>query len=426
MERVQKESADSDSAKSRRTATGAQPINSPLFGIANAINNSPVMAAQRQKLQGLFGDAAQLRAEVEPLQAFGDSAQLKAAAAAKPNETGLPNNLKAGIESLAGMSMGNVRGHYNSSQPAQLNVHAYAQGTNIYVAPGQEKHLPHEAWHVVQQVQGRIQPTMQVKDGVPVNDDTELEHEVDMMGGQSVRHLAAGSSSVMPMKGAPVIQGIFEDENGEPITNLPEEKLKLTETITIPPEFIEKMGDIYDEVKVRMAWKSLVKESYESQEGHFCIGEGWEDFLVQEMLWGNFQRIKNTLEEPLNSENSGIRDNLLNNKYEEDSEEVRKKIGELGNMSLERLCRIATLKQGELVKFTFTVTELKAAPKLAKVCEKFNNEWQKIQSSIQKESNFLLKDKDKYKDAWAGIKETAEYVLETYPPDKNAYVGLGA
>lgn len=108
----------------------------------------------------------------------GRTAQL----APKPNNTGLPNNLKSGIESLSGMSMDNVKVHYNSSRPAQLNAHAYAQGTDIHVAPGQEKHLPHEAWHVVQQAQGRVRPTMQMKVGVPVNDDKGLEQEADAMG----------------------------------------------------------------------------------------------------------------------------------------------------------------------------------------------------------------------------------------------------
>ena len=81
----------------------------------------------------------------------------------KPNNTGLPDQLKSGIEALSGMAMDHVKVHYNSSQPAQLNAHAYAQGNEIHVAPGQERHLPHEAWHVVQQAQGRVKPTMQMK-----------------------------------------------------------------------------------------------------------------------------------------------------------------------------------------------------------------------------------------------------------------------
>lgn len=99
----------------------------------------------------------------------------------KPNNTGLPDNLKTGIESLSGYSMDDVKVHYNSGNPAQLNALAYAQGTDIHVAPGQEKHLPHEAWHVVQQKQGRVQPTMQLQ-GVNVNDNEGLEKEADVMG----------------------------------------------------------------------------------------------------------------------------------------------------------------------------------------------------------------------------------------------------
>ncbi|EGK05300.1 MAG: DUF4157 domain-containing protein [Dysgonomonas mossii] len=102
----------------------------------------------------------------------------------KPNNTGLPDNLKTGIENLSGYSMDDVQVHYNSSKPAQLQALAYAQGTDIHVAPGQEQHLPHEAWHVVQQKQGRVQPTVQLH-GVNVNDNEGLEKEADVMGIQA-------------------------------------------------------------------------------------------------------------------------------------------------------------------------------------------------------------------------------------------------
>jgi hypothetical protein len=98
------------------------------------------------------------------------------------NNTGMPDNLKDGVENLSGIDMSDVRVHYNSSKPAEVGALAYTQGTNIHVAPGQERHLPHEAWHVVQQAQGRVQPTKQMKDGVPINDDEGLEHEADVMG----------------------------------------------------------------------------------------------------------------------------------------------------------------------------------------------------------------------------------------------------
>jgi hypothetical protein len=35
--------------------------------------------------------------------------------------------------------MDDVKVHYNSAKPAQLNAHAYAQGTDIHIASGQEK-----------------------------------------------------------------------------------------------------------------------------------------------------------------------------------------------------------------------------------------------------------------------------------------------
>ncbi|MEL6133873.1 MAG: DUF4157 domain-containing protein, partial [Bacteroidota bacterium] len=104
----------------------------------------------------------------------------------KKNDTGLPDDLKAGIENLSGYAMDDVKVHYNSSQPAQLQAHAYAQGTDIHLGPGQEKHLPHEAWHVVQQKQGRVQPTRQMKGKVQVNDEQGLEREADVMGNKAL------------------------------------------------------------------------------------------------------------------------------------------------------------------------------------------------------------------------------------------------
>ena len=102
----------------------------------------------------------------------------------KTNNTGLPDNLKAGVESLSGFSMDDVKVHYNSSQPATVQALAYTQGTDIHVAPGQERHLPHEAWHVAQQLAGRVEPTTEVG-GMPVNDNIDLEHEADVMGARA-------------------------------------------------------------------------------------------------------------------------------------------------------------------------------------------------------------------------------------------------
>ncbi len=150
---------------------------------------------EEEPLQGKFA-TAQLAEEEEPLQ--GKFKPLQRAgieekplqqASAKANDTGLPHQLKAGIERLSGVSMDHVKVHYNSAEPAQLNAHTYAQASDIHVAPIKEKHLPHDAWHLVQQAQGRVKPRMQMKEGVPINDDQGLEQEADVMGAKA---LAAG------------------------------------------------------------------------------------------------------------------------------------------------------------------------------------------------------------------------------------------
>ena len=105
----------------------------------------------------------------------------------KRNKTGLPDNLKAGIENLSGYSMDDVKTHYNSDKPAQLNAHAYAQVNDIHLTSGQEKHLPHKAWHVVQQKKGRVKPTSQMKGIVDVNDDIGLEKEADVKGHEALK-----------------------------------------------------------------------------------------------------------------------------------------------------------------------------------------------------------------------------------------------
>ncbi len=126
-------------------------------------------------------------AQSDALQRKADMANNAAqrAEAPRPNNTGMPDNLKAGIESLSGFSMDSVRVHYNSSKPATVQALAYTQGTDIHVAPGQEKCLPHEAWHVAQQMAGRVSPTTNIN-GMPVNDNAGLEHEADVMGEKAV------------------------------------------------------------------------------------------------------------------------------------------------------------------------------------------------------------------------------------------------
>lgn len=128
---------------------------------------------------------------------------------------GLPLMLRAGIETLSGMDMSGVVVRRNSAQPAQLNALAYAQGSEIHLGPGQEKQLPHEAWHVVQQRQGRVRTTARAND-VRINDDPGLEREADVMGQKALQLRAKRSmdgaaliAASSKREGTPYIQARF-------------------------------------------------------------------------------------------------------------------------------------------------------------------------------------------------------------------------
>ena len=144
-------------------------------GTAQFVDNRPLSFALP-----LFGIPIQCADKEEELQMETDQTVQK-----KPNNTGLPDTLKNGIENLSGFSMDNVHVHYNSSRPATVQAFAYTQGTDIHIAPGQERHLPHEAWHVIQQMAGRVQPTTKIG-GMFVNDNAGLEYEADVMSNKAL------------------------------------------------------------------------------------------------------------------------------------------------------------------------------------------------------------------------------------------------
>jgi hypothetical protein len=137
------------------------------------------------------------------------------------NHTGLPDDLKAGIEALSGVSLDGVRVHLGSSRPAPVGALAYTQGHDIHVGPGQQHHLAHEAWHVVQQAQGRVRATQRLSDGRPVNDDGGLEREADVMGARAMRARRPPSPATAPppgrTAGAPVLQMVkyIRKKNGQ-------------------------------------------------------------------------------------------------------------------------------------------------------------------------------------------------------------------
>jgi hypothetical protein len=134
------------------------------------------------------------------------------------NKTGLPDELKSGMESLSGIAMDDVKVHLNSQEPEKLKAHAFAQGKDIHVGPGQEQHLPHEAWHVVQQKQGRVKPTLQTPDKVNINDNETLEREATQMGEKAINTTSSADKALV---------------NAAPLSSAPAQLLKKEEEISL-------------------------------------------------------------------------------------------------------------------------------------------------------------------------------------------------
>ncbi|WP_266168319.1 DUF4157 domain-containing protein [Dyella subtropica] len=213
----------------------------------------------------------------------------------------LPDGLRAGIESLSGMDMSGVRVHYGSSLPAQLNALAYAQGSDIHLARGQEKHLPHEAWHVVQQSSGRVKPTMRMG-GVNINDNAGLEREADQMG---VRALHAGRAATdanyrpLAMQGEPISQRVLIDgkdikpdatgENEQILSDALDAIIEAQEgTLADPDSWVSRAAAINAELQLNGTTPAVLKEIED-----FYKEAGELNFLVNPVLREAWQRCLN-------------------------------------------------------------------------------------------------------------------------------------
>jgi ribosomal protein S18 acetylase RimI-like enzyme len=92
------------------------------------------------------------------------------------------------MERAFNTSFADVRVH-EGNHAHSLGAIAYTQSNHIHFAPGKynpdtssgQALLGHELAHVVQQRQGRVKPTGQVK-GLPLNDNPALEQEADRLG----------------------------------------------------------------------------------------------------------------------------------------------------------------------------------------------------------------------------------------------------
>lgn len=178
----------------------------PLASNASAVaqRSESEEMEEEETLQGKFNGGVAQRSESEeleeeePLQAkmqprgaipsFG-----KVVTQAKADAS-IPAGVRGKMESTMGADFSDVRVHQNSSQASAIGAQAFARGNDVHMAPGKfnpssqsgQELLGHELAHVVQQREGRVQPTIQAK-GVPVNDDAGLEKEADILGAKAAR-----------------------------------------------------------------------------------------------------------------------------------------------------------------------------------------------------------------------------------------------
>jgi hypothetical protein len=171
----------------------------------------PQAAPQMARSTSPLGVLLNSSPRVAQLQAIGRQLNEGSAglAGARPSarRNGLPEGLRQGAEALSGVALGDVQVHYNSSEPARLGAHAHARGSDIHLGPGQERHLPHEAWHVVQQKQGRVRPTFQLAGGAQVNDSPGLEREADVMGARAMRGGPGAGAPIQAVRARPLSGG---------------------------------------------------------------------------------------------------------------------------------------------------------------------------------------------------------------------------
>lgn len=99
--------------------------------------------------------------------------------------------------------MDDVRVEYNASMPGTVGAHAVTTGNRIAVAPGQERHVAHEAWHVAQQKMRKVRADT-VWNGFEVNTDRSLEAEADAFQDDlSVRTPSAELLEPVPLRSLP-------------------------------------------------------------------------------------------------------------------------------------------------------------------------------------------------------------------------------
>lgn len=297
---VQDKAPDAIQKKQSESQSGgnlSENAESPLLQMYSAIGNRGTAQLMTETVQMKSGKSfssliQRIEEEEEPIQGLEveeeeilqgkDEEPLQM----KSDNTGLPENLKTGVESLSGVDMADVKVNYNSSKPEKVGALAYTQGSDIHVGPGQEKHLPHEAWHVAQQKDGRVKPTTEVN-GAAVNDDPALEKEADLMGSKAVQMSNSMQEEQLQMKTSSLVSQQMPDDA---VQRMPiQMKSKMQEEIEA-----RVGGETASKDQVFEAFVSILKSKgfrYESETGNNDINNtfssancGWLSRALNDMF----------------------------------------------------------------------------------------------------------------------------------------------
>jgi hypothetical protein len=303
----------------------------------------------------------------------------------------------------AAHDLSGVRAHIGGAAAASceaIGAEAYAVGDQVafHDAPGLHV-AAHEAAHVVQQRRG-----------------------VSLYGGVGAADLLAagpGGAGGPAVQRKITIEGDTEadDKNYESYEEIPKNFRTLFENAKVPSDILSKFTD---EIEARAKFVEAIKR-WANGEQYSPI---FRDKLILEHAWrefGNELAAQEAPHEPLLDEgpsDDDIRRDLL--AVDRDLQQLTQL---LDRMPEERLMRIAGLAKGKIeeTRNFYLVERRDVSAALAEVCAKYADKLRASDAENNTKPNHLLES-----NMFPAIQEAGNYILDKYPPQTHAYIGLGA
>jgi hypothetical protein len=189
----------------------------------------------------------------------------------KQSSGGMPTDLVQGFAASTGHDLSDVNVVRNSDKPAQVGALAYAQGNDIHLAAGQDQHLAHEAAHIVQQREGRVQANTEVN-GKPVNTQQSLESEADTMGAKATQMKADGHAALQAKFATNPVSDVAQRYTQPIVASAPKTAMTITKFIELV-EAEEKKYPAKEQTNTSLMITRLRKIFYGSK--------AWDEHLIK-------------------------------------------------------------------------------------------------------------------------------------------------